>query len=114
MTREQIRQACHRAGLPPPMFEGDVATIKVKVGPDVPKITSKQFDRWCGKVGHAGTARFINAQIGTNYTLGHVYRMRRQGAPISTNIRRLVRDFPNGPVDPKRPLLKEKAPCSST
>src|SRR6478736_2497408 len=108
MTREQIAAACHRAGLPPPIFKGEYATIKVKIGPDVPKITSKQFDRWCGGVGHAGVARFINAQIGTNYALGHVYKMRRlEGWPISTNIRRLVRDFPDGPDDPKRPLPKE-------
>jgi hypothetical protein len=49
----------------------------------------------------AGTARFINQQIGTVYTLNDVYHMRRRDKMLSSNIRRLVRDFPGGPVDPK-------------
>ena len=100
MTREQIAAACQRAGLPPPIFEGDIATIRVMVGPDIPKISNKQFDRWCRKVGHAGVARFINAQIGTNYDLDSIYKMRRLGRPVSAKIRQLVWNTPGGPIDP--------------
>ena len=37
------------------------------------------------------------------YMLNDIYQMRRRGKPISKNIRRLVRDLPGGPVDPKPP-----------
>jgi hypothetical protein len=72
MTPEQIVQACQRAGLPRPVFSRKYATIRVMIGPDVPKFSSRDLDRWCGPVGHAGVARFINARLGTNYALGDV------------------------------------------
>jgi hypothetical protein len=114
MTKEQIAEACARAGLPEPVFGRQYAMIRIRIGPaggrpskvearsfDLPDVNRWQFDRWCGPLGHAATARFINAQLGTRYTINDVYHMRRRDKTVWSSIRRLVRDFPAGPVDPK-------------
>lgn len=115
MTREQIAEARARAGLPQPTFGPKYATLKIGIGPGLgrpanskvlalgplPNVTRQQFDRWCRDVGRAGTARWINQQLGTLYRSNDVYHMRRRDERLGSNIRRLVRDFPGGPVDPK-------------
>ena len=66
MTKDQIAEACAKAGFPQPEFGRKYATIKVMIGPavgrlpratlqslgELPDVNSRQFDRWCGPVDH--------------------------------------------------------------
>ena len=111
MTKEQIAALCERVGFPQPRFQNKVATIRVPVTlphlgkrtiilAPLPKLTPAAFDKWCGDLGHAGAARFVNYWLGTGYTPSDIQKMRDQGKGISTRIRALVRDFAK-PFDPK-------------
>jgi len=103
MTREQIASACKRAGFPQPKYGRRFATIRVPILGMVsrlPDVSEGRFDTWCGELSHAAVARFVNLHLGTLYTGHDVGAMRRGAKPISSRIRRLVRDY-GEPYDPK-------------
>jgi hypothetical protein len=101
--KARIAKACRQAGFPAPHFSPYFATIRIPLQktPRTPELANGDFDKWCGDVSHAAVARFINAKMGTVYTVQDIWQMRRRHKVISARIRQLVRDHKK-PIDPKQ------------